>query len=83
MTSTKFIKSDQHHIVMGDKFTVIIEQDEDGVFIGKASGLKGCVTKGRTIDELMHNMKEAISLYLEEHEKSDVRFVGVQQIEVI
>ena len=83
MTSTRFIKSKRHHSSMGDKYTVIIEQDEDGVFIGKVSGLKGCVTQGDTIDELMKNIREAISLYLEEHEKSDVRFVGVQQIEVI
>ncbi|MFP4656609.1 MAG: type II toxin-antitoxin system HicB family antitoxin [Candidatus Woesearchaeota archaeon] len=68
---------------MGKTYTVIIEQDEDGMFIGKVSGLKGCVTQGSTVDELIKNMKEALELYLEENtEISGSKFVGVQQIEV-
>ena len=50
---------------MTKNFHVIIEQDEDGVFVGKVSELQGCLTQGDTLDELMQNIKEAIELCLE------------------
>ena len=46
-------------------FTVIIEQDEDGYYVVSAPALKGCHTRGKTIDETIHNIKEAIELCLE------------------
>ncbi len=65
-------------------FTVIIELDEDGFYVGSVPALKGCHTQGRTIDELMKNMKEAIELCLEvEKEVPKEEFVGVQQIKVV
>ncbi len=70
---------------MAQKFTVLIEQDEDGVFVGKVMELKGCLSQGDTLDELMKNIKEAIELYLEvekEQAHEPVKFVGVQQVEV-
>tara|TARA_Y100000310_G_C20429703_1_gene690845 strand:+ start:467 stop:676 length:210 start_codon:yes stop_codon:yes gene_type:complete len=68
---------------MEKTFHVIIEEDEDGGYIGKAPELQGCLTQGDTLDELMENMKEAIELCLEvEKEKAKTRFVGVQQITV-
>jgi len=53
---------------MEKTFHVIIEQDEDGGYIGRASELQGCLTQGDTLDELMKNMKEAIQLCLEVEE---------------
>jgi predicted RNase H-like HicB family nuclease len=47
---------------MAKTFHVIIEKDEDGVFVGKVPELKGCLTQGDTLDELMDNIKEAIEL---------------------
>ena len=46
-------------------FTALIEKDEDGVFIGTAPSLKGCYSYGKTLDELMANLKEAIEAHLE------------------
>ena len=46
-------------------FIVLIEKDEDGVFVGSVPALKGCHTQGNTIDELLVNIKEAIELCLE------------------
>ncbi len=65
-------------------FTVIIEKDEDGYFVGSVPSLKGCHTQGKTIDELMKNMKEAIELCLEVagNDVQPEKFVGVQTIEV-
>ena len=47
------------------RFTVSIEKDEDGVFIGTVPSLRGCYSYGSTLDELMANVKEAIEAYLE------------------
>ena len=40
-------------------FHVLIEQDEDDVFVGKVPELQGCLSQGDTLDELMKNIKEA------------------------
>jgi len=72
---------------MAKTFTVIIEQDEDGVFVGKVLELQGCLSQGDNLNELMANIKEAIELCLEvekakKNSEEYLRFVGVQQIEV-
>ena len=46
-------------------YRVIIEKDEDGVLIAKVPDLPGCATEGKTREELMKNVKEAIQAYLE------------------
>jgi predicted RNase H-like HicB family nuclease len=47
------------------KYRVLIEQDEDGVFVAEVPSLPGCVSQGRTREEATENIKEAIALYLE------------------
>ena len=51
---------------MKREFYVVIERDEDGVFIGEVPQLRGCYTQGKTRDELMKNIQEVIHLCLEE-----------------
>ncbi len=66
-------------------FTVIIEKDEDGYFIGTVPQLKGCHTQAKSLDELMERMKEVVSLCLEvegEVEGGELQFIGVQRIAV-
>jgi len=46
-------------------YRVIIEKDEDGILIAKVHDLPGCSTEGKTIEELMKNVKEAKQAYLE------------------
>jgi len=48
------------------EFYVSIEKDEDGILVGEVPQLKGCYTQGKTIDELMTNMKDVIALCLED-----------------
>ena len=70
---------------MVKNFTAIIEQDEDGVYVGRIPDLKGCVTQGDTIDELIVNLKDAAKLYLEVQSKDELvfsKFIGTQQIEI-
>ena len=47
-------------------FYVIIERDEDGMYIGEVPQLPACYSQGETIDQLMANMREVIALCLEE-----------------
>lgn len=47
------------------KFRVLIERDEDGVFVATAPALPGCVSDGATREEALNNIREAIILYLE------------------
>ena len=64
-------------------FTVLIEKDEDGFYVGSVPSIKGCFTQGKTIDELLKNIKEVIELCLEvEREIPEEHFVGIQQIQV-
>ncbi|HKK52057.1 MAG TPA: type II toxin-antitoxin system HicB family antitoxin [Myxococcota bacterium] len=47
------------------KYRVLIEQDEDGIFVAEVPSLPGCVTQGATRDEAVANAREAIALYVE------------------
>lgn len=51
---------------MAQEFYVIVERDEDGMYVGEVPQLRGCYSQGNTLDELMHNMREVIALCLEE-----------------
>jgi predicted RNase H-like HicB family nuclease len=71
------------HMKKRRNFTVIIEKDENGFFIGSVPALKGCHTQGKTMDELLKNIKEAIELCLEvEKNVPDEHFIGIQQVQV-
>ena len=69
---------------MTNKFTVIIEKDEEGWLVSEVVELPGCHTQGKTMDQLLERTKEAIQAYLGTKEKPKIseKFVGVQQIEV-
>jgi predicted RNase H-like HicB family nuclease len=47
------------------KYRVLIEQDEDGIFVAEVPSLPGCISQGRTRIEAVENVKEAIAAYLE------------------
>ena len=49
---------------MTRKASVVIEKDEHG-FYAWCPELKGCHSQGRTLDEAIANIREAIELYLE------------------
>lgn len=63
-------------------FYVIIEQDEDGMYIGEVPQLKACYSQGETLDELLKNIREVIEMCLEEteEEQQSSQFVGIQTI---
>jgi len=51
------------------KFRVIIQQDEDGMFIAECPSLPGCVSQGKTREEALQNVRDAIIGYLESLKK--------------
>ncbi|MEK9165525.1 MAG: type II toxin-antitoxin system HicB family antitoxin [Patescibacteria group bacterium] len=46
-------------------FRIIIEQDEDGIFVAKCPSLPGCHTQAKTYEDVVKRIEEAIGLYLE------------------
>ncbi len=66
---------------MNDVYTVIIEKDEDGHYVGSIPALPGCHTQAKSVDQLMERMEDAVSLWLEVEKASDhsrFELVGIQ-----
>jgi len=51
------------------KIKVIIEKGEDGYFVAHCPALKSCWSQGKTEDDALKNIKEAIELYLKSDEE--------------
>jgi predicted RNase H-like HicB family nuclease len=68
------------------EFTIVIEQDEDGIYVASVPELEGCHTQAKTLDELRERIKEAIQLYLEVESdlinEVPLEFVGIQKVGV-
>ena len=68
-------------------FSVLIEKDEDGVFMASVPELKGCRTQGNSVTEVLCHIREAIELCLEVHSRDGADafnrdFILTQSIEV-
>ena len=65
------------------EFTVVIERDEDGLYVAHVPELRGCYTQARNLDTLMKRVREVIELCLEDDEFVEpMELVGVQRIAV-
>ena len=49
-------------------FKVILDPDETGGYVVSCPSLPGCYSQGETIDEALQNIREAISLCMEDME---------------
>ena len=47
------------------KFRVLVQADEDGVFVVECPSLPGCVSQGSTRSEALVNIQQAIGGYVE------------------
>lgn len=47
------------------EYNVVVHEAEEGGYWLEVPALEGCFTQGETIEEILENAKEAISLYLE------------------
>lgn len=52
-------------------FKVLIETDEDGYFVATVPAIPGCHTQGKTYEEAINMVREAIELCLEEAEENE------------
>lgn len=65
------------------KFTVTLHRDEDGVWIAECPAIPGCVSQGRTEEEAMQKVREAIQVCLEVRaEKGLPLTIETREIEV-
>lgn len=51
------------------KIKVVVEQGEDGYFVAHCPSLKSCWSQGKTEEEALSNIRQAIELYLEPDEE--------------
>jgi predicted RNase H-like HicB family nuclease len=64
---------------------ILVEQDEDDIYIVSCPVFSGCHSYGKTIDEALDNIQEIIDMCLEEEKEkiSEInRFVGFREIQV-
>ncbi len=68
-------------------FSVIIEKDESGYYVGRVPALRSCYTQAKTLPELYKRLEQLVSLCLEV-EKKDFKqkipqnqFIGIQNLE--
>jgi len=47
------------------KYRILIEKDENGIYIASCPALQGCYSQGDTVDEALQNIKDAIQLHIE------------------
>jgi predicted RNase H-like HicB family nuclease len=65
------------------EFLVVLEKDDEtGDIVADVPQIPGCHTSGRTKDEAMRNIREAIELCLEDPGVVPGRLFGVERIEV-
>lgn len=72
------------------QFKVLIEQDEDGLYMASVPELPGCYTQGKTLEQVRERIKEAVELILEadknlkkekiQSPRSSSNFFGVEDI---
>ncbi|MDA1348896.1 MAG: type II toxin-antitoxin system HicB family antitoxin [Chloroflexi bacterium] len=63
-------------------YTAVVERDtETGLFVGYVPGFAGAHSQANTLDELNENLKEVVSMLLEDGEPTlDAEFIGTQTI---
>jgi len=66
------------------RFTIVLEQDEDGYIVVSCPNLPGCHSQGRTREEAVANITEAIQGYIESLRKhgEPVPKMDVEEVEV-
>lgn len=72
------------------QFKVLIEEDENGLFVASVPELPGCYTQGKTLEEVRRRIKEVIELVLETDKKiikekkklSIPRFFGIEDVTI-
>ncbi len=74
------------------QFKVLIEQDEDGIYVASVPEIPGCYTQGKTLEEARKRIREAIELVLESDKelkeeklashKPSSQFFGIEEVTI-
>lgn len=56
---------------MNLKYRVLLEQDEDGMYVAACPALPGCVSQGKTREEALRNIHDAMQGYIKSLKKHD------------
>lgn len=75
------------------QFKVLIEQDEDGIYVASVPELPSCYTQGKTLEEVRKRIKEAIELVLESDKDAkkeklqspqpSSHFFGIEEVTIV
>ena len=70
---------------MMKSYTAVVERDADtGLLVGYVPGFPGAHSQAESLDELQDNLREVISMLLEDGEpRLEAEFVGTQSIAVV
>ena len=69
-------------------FQVLVEQDEDGVFVAEIPGIKACYAQGDTYEEALANVQDVLEMCLAEMKKrrepipTQNEIIGVKRMKV-
>jgi len=67
-------------------FTVVIEKDEDGMYIAACPAIQGCHTQGATYEEALENIKDAIGLHIQARKELDEPIpieTAIEEVEIL
>lgn len=69
---------------MQRQFDVVIERDEEGLYVASVPQLPGCHTQAASLDQVMERIREVVALCLEVEgaPTQSLEFVGIQRITV-
>ncbi len=67
------------------QFAVVLKRDEDGFIVASCPALPGCHSQGKTKDEAIANISEAIRGYIASMRKHDEPLpkIDVEEVEVV
>ena len=69
---------------MTREFSVVIERDEEGLYVASVPAIPGCHTQAKSLDDLIDRIRECIALCLdvETVQPEVLEFIGVQRVSI-
>ena len=63
--------------------TVLLERDSEGWYVASVPDLPGCHTQGKTVEQALERVREAIVAYIEpDLQIEPMEFIGAHRIQV-
>ena len=62
---------------------VVIERGEDSAFVAHVPALRGCWSQGKTREEVLANIRDAIEGWLEAEQDKGEKPTGPEQVEIV